>query len=77
MHRNLGLIVKAEALRSLVTVVALGCAVEVWMNRRHTVNSAKAVTGIPVNYVFLQYGSKSQITDINLRSLSEYDEFIS
>jgi len=37
------------------------------------VNSVESVTGIPATDVFLQHGSKSQVTDMNLCSLSEND----
>lgn len=37
------------------------------------VNAVKSVISIPVNDVFLQYDSKSQVTDTNLCSSSEND----
>lgn len=35
------------------------------------VNFVKSITGIPVNDVFVHHGSKSQVTEMDLYSLSE------
>jgi len=44
------------------------------MNRRgEKINAVESVTGIPATDVFLQHGSKSQVTDLNFCCHSEND----
>ena len=60
-----------EAHRSLATVVAW---VMLWVEEElRNVNSVESVTGIPAADAFLLHGSKSQVTYMNLYSLSEND----